>query len=548
MAVIQKAIVLAAGLGTRLRPLTCAVPKPLMPVWGESMLARIVSLLREKGVTDIVVNCHYLHEQIEAWCAENGCTALYEPTILGTGGVLNPLREWIGNDPFYLVNGDIVVEGLESLEGLGRCAASQAGSEPQANEGERFCSSNIVGTCLVTEVGPRTIEVEPESGFVTNWKSDDAGYPGTFTYCGFAALNPEILNYVAPTGFSSIVTAYEKAMMDGKFVKAVHPKDLLWTDAGTVESYLALNRDDTDNAFADLPQLKTIGATHVDCLGARGSDRIFFKTDKGLVVLYDDAKRGENAKYAGHATWLLREGVSVPAVLLDRPDLKMTVFEWGGSEKKMSFDDSVKVIDALASFARLGEKASRELSLEPRFDATLYQWERDLFVEHCLSARYQRTLSKEGEADLLKVAAVLEKEPNALVHRDFQSTNILWKNGNLSFIDFQGMRLGPAVYDLASYVYDPYVTFSEGERRALVALYAKLSERDDLAHIVPFAAVQRLIQCLGAYGRLASVGQPQFEKYMLPALENLLTAADAAGLDALGALAEDLIACEHPHP
>ena len=68
----RKAIVLAAGFGTRLRPFTCAVPKPLLPVWGEPMLARIVALLRANGVDDIVVNCHYLHEQVESCCAANG--------------------------------------------------------------------------------------------------------------------------------------------------------------------------------------------------------------------------------------------------------------------------------------------------------------------------------------------------------------------------------------------------------------------------------------------------------------------------------------------
>ena len=88
----KKAVVLAAGLGTRLRPLTCSVPKPLMPVWGEPMLARIVGMLRGWGVEDIVVNCHYLHEQVEAWCAANGCRASYEPKILGTGGVAKALR------------------------------------------------------------------------------------------------------------------------------------------------------------------------------------------------------------------------------------------------------------------------------------------------------------------------------------------------------------------------------------------------------------------------------------------------------------------------
>jgi len=271
---------------------------------------------------------------------------------------------------------------------------------------------------------------------------------------------------------------------------------------------------------------------------------VFFKTDAGFVVIYDDAKRGENVKYAGHATWLKAQGAPVPAVLADRPDLKTTLFECGGSERKMSFEENVKVVEALERFARLGEKASHELDLEPRFDAGLYCWERDLFAEHCLGTRYRMSLARNVEAELLKVAELLEKEPDALVHRDFQSTNVLWKNGNLCFIDFQGMRLGPAAYDLASYVYDPYVRFSDKERQALVALYAKNAGREGIAEVVPFAAVQRLVQCLGAYGRLASVGQPQFGKYVLPALENLLAAADQAGLDAVGALAEDLIAKE----
>ena len=143
---IRKAVVLAAGLGTRLRPLTCTVPKPLMPVWGEPMLARIVSMLRGWGVEDVVVNCHYLHEQVEAWCAANGCKASYEPEILGTGGVLNPLRSWIGKDDFFLVNGDIVIENVPDLA---------------AHVSSLQDSPDTIGLALVTEDGPRTIEVEP---------------------------------------------------------------------------------------------------------------------------------------------------------------------------------------------------------------------------------------------------------------------------------------------------------------------------------------------------------------------------------------------------
>ena len=187
-----------------------------MPVWGEPMLGRIVAMLRSWGVDDIAFNTHCLHEQVKAWADgyRRGAAAAgdkvkikvsYEPEILGTGGVLNPLREWIGDEPFYLVNGDIVVENAPN----------------PIDKIRNFDNNTVIGVALVSESGPRTIEVEPESGFVTNWRSQDAGCDGTYTYCGITALKPEILKFVKPDGFSSIVSAYEDAMMHGKFVKAV---------------------------------------------------------------------------------------------------------------------------------------------------------------------------------------------------------------------------------------------------------------------------------------------------------------------------------------
>ena len=517
----RKAIVLAAGFGTRLRPLTCVVPKPLLPVWSEPMLARMVALLREWGVEEIAVNCHYLHGQIEEWCARNGCRASVEGEILGTGGALNPLREWLGGDDFYLVNGDVVVEGFGGFGeiGLGR---------------------DIIGCCLVTEDGPRTIEADPQ-GYVTCWKSPDPGFPGTYTYCGVSLLKSKILDYVEPTGFSTIVSAYEKAMQDGLFMKAVSPDGVLWTDAGTIDSYMSVNEAGGENAYADIPQLKAVGAKDVKFLCARGSDRCFFDADGRIVIVYDDERRGENARYASHARWLRERGVPVPEVLADVPEMKTLAMSNVGAERKMSVEDYVRVVEALARFNALDAST---LSLEPPFDASLWEWERNLFAEHCLGSRFAMERPAKAMEELEKVARLLECEPKALVHRDFQSTNVLWKGDDFSFIDFQGMRLGPAVYDLASLLYDPYVSLSQGDRRLLAGVYAQKCGREGIVKILPYAAVERLVQCLGAYGRLASVGKPEFGRFVMPALENLLAAADEAGLDAVGALAEDLIAKE----
>jgi aminoglycoside/choline kinase family phosphotransferase len=337
-------------------------------------------------------------------------------------------------------------------------------------------------------------------------------------------------------------------MTEGRFMRSRLVGDMLWTDAGTIDSYVDLNTAGEDNAFDALPQIAAAAKASgledasVRFLFARGSDRCFFTLGSGAIaIVYDDLKRAENARYASHARWLKERGVSVPEVLADLPDKKTLVLECVGSERKMTLDDYTKVIEALARFNALDASA---LELEPEFDGALWQWERDLFSEHCLKNRFGVEMPAEVLAEFKKVESVLSSEPKELVHRDFQSTNVLWKGDKLSFIDFQGMRPGPAIYDLASLLYDPYVKLTDKERTLLAAYYAKLRGRDDIAEKLPYVAVQRLAQALGAYGRLASVGQTKFTKYVLPALENLLAAADDANLDAIGALAEDLIARE----
>lgn len=528
---IKKAIVLAAGLGTRLRPLTCAAPKPMLPVWGEPMLKRIVDRLKEMGVEEIAVNSHYLHEQVDYWARANGCMPSYEPEILGTGGVLNPLREWIGQDDFYLVNGDIVLEG--------------------GSDWKPSIPPGCIGAALVSRtLGPRTIELEPAQNLVVNWKSPEPGCEGSFTYLGFAALKADILDFVRPEGFSTIIEAYEKAMLAGRFVQGVELEDLLWTDAGTIESYIGVNSDGPDNALRFLPQFQALEAAgheyeNISFLGARGSERVFFRSDDDIVIVYDDASRKENARYAGHTRFLAGHGIPVPELKADLPEAKTLAMSYCG-DGGYTLERYVKVVEVLARFNALDPG---DLELEPPFDRKLYGWEHDLFAEYCLGRRFTLQLEPAVKADLDKVADYLLKLPPALVHRDFQSTNVLWNRaGQMAIIDYQGMRKGPAAYDLASLLYDPYITLSEGERKALVKLYVKASGDDSIVEALPYAACQRLVQCLGAYGRLASVGKHEFCRYVEPALVNLLAVADEIGLDALAALAETLIAQEeHRH-
>jgi aminoglycoside/choline kinase family phosphotransferase len=187
------------------------------------------------------------------------------------------------------------------------------------------------------------------------------------------------------------------------------------------------------------------------------------------------------------------------------------------------------------------------IELERPFDEALYGWEHALFTEQLLQKRFgYEGLPEDVSAELREVARRLMASRQVLVHRDFQSSNILFRGKEFAFIDFQGMRLGSAAYDLASLLCDPYVKISANSREKLLSEYSRCCPvgGDEAVGLFSEGAVQRLVQALGAFGRLASVGQAGFVRYILPALERLLEVSDMCGCGAIGGLSEDLIARE----
>jgi aminoglycoside/choline kinase family phosphotransferase len=127
-----------------------------------------------------------------------------------------------------------------------------------------------------------------------------------------------------------------------------------------------------------------------------------------------------------------------------------------------------------------------------------------------------------------EIAEHLASLPRVLVHRDFQSQNIIIRNGQAYLIDFQGMRPGLAEYDLASLFYDPYVDLVETERAELTAYYRHRQLENgivingDFELKLRLCAMQRLMQALGAYSFLGLVkGHKHFLQYIPNALRSL---------------------------
>ncbi|MCW3477239.1 nucleotidyltransferase family protein [Limobrevibacterium gyesilva] len=106
----MKAMLLAAGLGTRMRPLTDATAKPLLPLGGRALLDHALDRLREAGVDTVVVNAHWQADRVAAHLAERGHgprTILQrEDALLDTGGSVRAALDLLGPDPFFVVNGD----------------------------------------------------------------------------------------------------------------------------------------------------------------------------------------------------------------------------------------------------------------------------------------------------------------------------------------------------------------------------------------------------------------------------------------------------------
>ncbi|MEX1045273.1 MAG: phosphotransferase [Chthoniobacterales bacterium] len=273
-----------------------------------------------------------------------------------------------------------------------------------------------------------------------------------------------------------------------------------------------------------------------------GSDRQFWRGRghaAGLIAVFYGPEKAENSRYAHCADFLHQHGVRVPAVLAHDEGWRRLLMEDAGTEDLWSHrHESWEVrrdlyTKTLAETAKmhaldLAQAEAGHVLREP-FDAGLYRWEQDYFFDNFLgaesSAPWRAAVPFDAQADELAA------QPRVLVHRDLQSQNVMVHGGEVTLIDFQGMRAGLAGYDVASLLYDPYVTMTAEERSELSTIYAGLAGRTDLAawdEELRAGARQRLMQALGAYGFLGKTkGKTAFLAHIPPAAERLAVLCEA---------------------
>ena len=164
-------------------------------------------------------------------------------------------------------------------------------------------------------------------------------------------------------------------------------------------------------------------------------------------------------------------------------------------------------------------------------------YDRKLMIEresgYFLRAFWQQLLGMEFSQDVQEelnhiAGRAAEAEPGTFLHRDFQSRNIMVKDGKVRFIDYQGGRLGPPGYDLASLLYDPYCGLNEEIIEILYHCYIETAsafdefDRKEFSRCYSFLAFQRNVQIIGAFSFLSNVKKKTFfTQYIYPALITL---------------------------
>ena len=552
----RKAFILAAGLGTRLRPLTLETPKPMLPLWDKPMLARTLGMLAAWDVRDVLINLHHAPGPIVHYLASQPfpqlrISAIFEPVILGTGGALRNAR-WFIDQPVWLLNADVVAD-LNPAPLL-----------------RIWQKDRPLAACWLTEgAGPKTVRCE--NGAIRNFNDKLHGHA---TFCGLHLLDERILRFIAKEGFDTIIAAYRRAQKKHHRIAGVFVPGSFWADIGTPAQYVQAHRDvaqrlDHAGENFTLPaaavltpreqRLLNISNLPVEVLPPRGSNREFFRLragQKSSILIRWSPGRPDNRLYARHTRFLDSIGIPVPHLLLDAPrDHFLAIEDLGGDTLEARLPHLKppeivrlykQVLDVTLGLHGAGLPAARKahLTLMPGFDAALYAWEHAYFIDHVLRDRL-RASEKQIAAvrdELFSVSRLLADSPYSLIHRDWQSSNILFRGKQPVMIDYQGMRRGPAAYDLASLLCDPYADLPSSLQQQLLRRYARRHPQGArIAAVFPAAAIQRLCQALGAYAVLAQKpGMAHFARHVPAAARQLARALREQPLPALAAIARRL--------
>ena len=236
----MKAMILAAGLGTRLRPLTDDKPKALVTVAGRTLLEIAIERLRGFGVTEIIVNAHHFAEQVEQFLRSRSFGVRVEVSredeLLDTGGGLKKAAWFFAGDdePFLLHNVDVV-------------SSIDLGAMVEAHR-----TSGALATLAVMDRKTSRYLLFDEAGLLCGRRAGldgaaemarDCAAPEALAFCGIHVVSPRLLGELKEEGAFSIIDAYLRLAAEGEKIAAFRADGFAWRDVGRLESLAAAERE-----------------------------------------------------------------------------------------------------------------------------------------------------------------------------------------------------------------------------------------------------------------------------------------------------------------
>ena len=259
--------------------------------------------------------------------------------------------------------------------------------------------------------------------------------------------------------------------------------------------------------------------------------RVFREGYSPFIGVHWKPERPDSENFVPVARFLKKCKINVPEIYYENRNKRVALVEDLGEIDLLSMKDrpfaerAPYYRNALVHIDKLFyARVPKELELMPPFDAAMYQWEQEYFIDHLV----EDFLGMDGRVlrnspELHALSARLGASAKHLVHRDFQSQNILCHKGESWLIDFQGLRRGRQEYDLASLIYDPYMNHSAEEREQLLDMWEQITEDRPSESMLRDCATQRLMQALGAYGNLVENKGADWYAQHIPTAAKLLS-------------------------
>lgn len=242
----MKAMILAAGLGTRLKPITDTMPKAMVKVGGIPMIGIILRQLKKQGFHEVIINLHYLAGQITEYIEKNndfGLSIQYSDErdqLLDTGGAIKKASWFLDNDqPFLLHNVDEITD--IDLRALFRHHRNR---------------SALVTLAVKKTDLPQGLLFDPEMN-LSGWENRDSHQKEViaakrdqslnhFGFCGIHVINPEIFRLMDEKGKFPIIPFYLDLMEKGHRIIGYHAENNLWIDIGSPDQLKEANNTDPD--------------------------------------------------------------------------------------------------------------------------------------------------------------------------------------------------------------------------------------------------------------------------------------------------------------